>query len=134
MRGAAADTNISSPAHDALHIYVGNLLITSWFPNLEGPCIRRCRLQHPACAGAVQQEQHSCLQSALEELLLVGNPLYNEYKDKGETQAYRIEVRARSGQPSCCQAGHSGSGTGAHLGGSGLGQRSTALGDRASGG
>ena len=29
---------------------------------------------------------------ALEELLLVGNPLYNEFKDKGETQQYRIEV------------------------------------------
>ena len=26
----------------------------------------------------------------------MGNPLYNEYKDKGETQAYRIEVRPRS--------------------------------------
>eukprot|EP00891_Asterochloris_glomerata_P007676 jgi/Astpho2/7676/e_gw1.00115.188.1_t len=33
--------------------------------------------------------------AALEELLLVGNPLYNEYKDKGETQAYRIEVLKR---------------------------------------
>ncbi len=30
--------------------------------------------------------------TALEELLLVGNPLYNEFKDKGETQQYRIEV------------------------------------------
>ena len=30
--------------------------------------------------------------SSLEELLLVGNPLYNEFKDKGETQQYRIEV------------------------------------------
>lgn len=30
--------------------------------------------------------------SALEELLLVGNPLYNDFKDKGETQQYRIEV------------------------------------------
>jgi len=32
--------------------------------------------------------------TALEELLLVGNPLYNEFKDKGETQQYRIEVCA----------------------------------------
>ena len=30
--------------------------------------------------------------TALEELLLVGNPLYNEFKDKGDTQNYRIEV------------------------------------------
>lgn len=30
--------------------------------------------------------------AALEELLLVGNPLYNEFKDKGDTQNYRIEV------------------------------------------
>lgn len=30
--------------------------------------------------------------TSLEELLLVGNPLYNEFKDKGETQQYRIEV------------------------------------------
>lgn len=44
-------------------------------------------------ASITGSEQHNCLQAALEELLLVGNPLYNEYKDKGETQAYRIEVR-----------------------------------------
>ena len=30
---------------------------------------------------------------ALEELLLLANPLYNAFKDKGETQQYRIEVR-----------------------------------------
>ena len=29
---------------------------------------------------------------ALKELLLNGNPLYNEYKDRGETPQYRIEV------------------------------------------
>ncbi|KAL3162023.1 hypothetical protein ABBQ38_009094 [Trebouxia sp. C0009 RCD-2024] len=33
--------------------------------------------------------------TALEELLLVGNPLYNEFKDKGDTQNYRIEVLKR---------------------------------------
>ena len=48
MRGGAAGTNISSSARDDLRIYVGNLLSISWFSDLEGPCIRRCRLQHPA--------------------------------------------------------------------------------------
>jgi dynein light chain 1, axonemal len=28
----------------------------------------------------------------LEDLLLVGNPIYNEYKDRGATSEYRIEV------------------------------------------
>lgn len=36
--------------------------------------------------------------TALEELLLVGNPLYNEFKDKGDTQNYRIEVCLASSQ------------------------------------
>lgn len=31
----------------------------------------------------------------LEELLLVGNPLYNDYKDANDTAAYRIEVLKR---------------------------------------
>ncbi|KAK9811713.1 hypothetical protein WJX72_008876 [[Myrmecia] bisecta] len=31
----------------------------------------------------------------LEDLLLVGNPLYNDFKDKGSTQDYRIEVLKR---------------------------------------
>ena len=30
---------------------------------------------------------------ALKELLLNGNPLYNEYKDRGEIPQYRIEVK-----------------------------------------
>lgn len=30
---------------------------------------------------------------ALKELLLMGNPLYKEWADKGETAQYRIEVR-----------------------------------------
>jgi dynein light chain 1 len=30
----------------------------------------------------------------LEELLLVGNPLYNDYKDNNALPEYRVEVRA----------------------------------------
>ncbi len=32
----------------------------------------------------------------LEDLLLVGNPLYNDYKDNNATSEYRIEVSASS--------------------------------------
>jgi dynein light chain 1 len=30
----------------------------------------------------------------LEDLLLVGNPLYNDFKDNNATADYRVEVRA----------------------------------------
>lgn len=33
----------------------------------------------------------------LEDLLLVGNPLYNDYKDNNALSEYRIEVRAAHG-------------------------------------
>lgn len=33
-----------------------------------------------------------CVLDKLEELLLIGNPLYNEYKESGNTAQYRIEV------------------------------------------
>lgn len=33
--------------------------------------------------------------SGLEELLLVGNPLYNEFKENNALQQYRIEVIKR---------------------------------------
>lgn len=37
----------------------------------------------------------SVLDGTLEELLLVGNPIYDEYKSNGEIPAYRIEVIKR---------------------------------------
>ena len=32
----------------------------------------------------------------LEELLLAGNPLYNDYRDRGALAEYRVEVRLRA--------------------------------------
>ncbi len=40
----------------------------------------------------------------LEDLLLAGNPLYNEYRDTNATAEYRIEVREGSG--GCMRGGH----------------------------
>lgn len=55
----------------------------------------------------------------LEELLLVGNPLYNEFRDNSATQQYRLEVGSRgmfsSGrlQRSACWGGGGGAAGGA---------------------
>ena len=39
----------------------------------------------------------------LEELLLVGNPLYNDYKDRGALPEYRIEVQTPSEKLLVCR-------------------------------
>jgi hypothetical protein len=90
---------ISEPLSDLIHTSIA-LILRPWFLNPQGGIEKLLNLKvlfmsNNKIAAWSEIDRLAALDK-LEDLLLVGNPLYNEARDGNTLSDYRIEVRASS--------------------------------------